>query len=79
MVPEMVPRAVVGESMALINSVGAVGGLVGTYVIGWLSSKGSPAAAFLFAAACLAASVVLTLIVRPERLASGAVASARAG
>jgi sugar phosphate permease len=66
MVPEMVPRAVVGESMALINSVGAVGGLVGTYVIGWLSSKGSPAGAFLFAAVCLAASVVLTLIVRPE-------------
>lgn len=66
MVPEMVPRSVLGESMALINSVGAVGGLVGTYLVGWLARGGSPVGAFLFTCACLLAATAVTLIVKPS-------------
>src|SRR5205807_1276686 len=36
MLPEMVPRNVVGESMALVNSAGALGGFFGTYGVGYL-------------------------------------------
>jgi len=36
MIPEMVSRNVVGESMALINTCGAAGGFVGTYGVGAL-------------------------------------------
>jgi len=63
LLPEMVPRNVVGESMALINSAGALGGFFGTYCVGWLINrmKGN-AAAFTFMAACLVASAALTTI-----------------
>jgi MFS family permease len=58
--PELVPRNVVGESLALINSCGAFGGFLGAYAVGWLqAATGSPAAGFillsgslLLAAAC---------------------------
>jgi nitrate/nitrite transporter NarK len=56
-----VPRSVVGESLALINSCGAFGGFLGAYAVGWLqAATGSPAAGFmllsgslLLAAACM--------------------------
>ena len=37
-VPEMLPKTVAGEVMALINTFGAFGGFVGTWVIGWLQA-----------------------------------------
>lgn len=63
MVAEMVPRNVVGESMALINTAGALGGGIGTYFVGWLSSfRLGPA--FIFMAAALLLSGTFTLLVR---------------
>jgi len=35
-VPERLPRSVTAEVMALINSVGALGGFFGSYFVGWL-------------------------------------------
>ena len=48
MVPELLPRNVAGETMALINCVGALGGFFGTYFVGVLQTyTGSSAAGFL--------------------------------
>ena len=48
MVPELLPRNVAGETMALINCVGALGGFFGTYFVGVLQTfTGSAAAGFL--------------------------------
>lgn len=38
MVPELLPRNVVGETMALINCCGALGGFFGTYFVGVLQT-----------------------------------------
>lgn len=57
---EMLPRNVVGESMALVNTFGAFGGFVGTIAVGLLKSRfHSNGAAFLFQAACFAAAGLL--------------------
>ena len=64
MVAEMVPRNVVGESMALINTAGAVGGGIGTFFVGWLQSAKGLGPAFIFMAAALLLSGVFTLLVR---------------
>jgi MFS family permease len=66
MVPEIVPRSVVGESMALINSAGAVGGFFGAYVVGWLNGIGGSPAAAAFTTACLVASAVLTMFINTK-------------
>jgi len=48
MVPELLPRNVAGETMALINCIGALGGFFGTYFVGVLQAyTGSAAAGFL--------------------------------
>lgn len=64
MVAEMVPRNVVGESMALINTAGALGGGIGTYFVGWLSGARGLGPAFNFMAAALLLSGAFTLLVR---------------
>lgn len=65
-VPELLPKNVAGGAMALINSMGALGSFVGSYVVGYLNgSTGSPAASYVFMAAALLVSVLLTLTVRP--------------
>jgi sugar phosphate permease len=59
--PELVPRSVVGESLAMINSCGAAGGFLGAYAVGWIqAATGSASAGFillsgalLLAAACM--------------------------
>ncbi|HET6247470.1 MAG TPA: MFS transporter [Tepidisphaeraceae bacterium] len=57
---EMLPRNVSGESMALVNSFGALGGMLGTYMVGHLKNQyHSPGAAFIFQACCFAAAGVL--------------------
>ena len=64
-VPEILPRRVAGEAMALVNSLGALGGFAGTYIVGWLNSAtGGPGASFLFLAASLAAAGLCMIIVR---------------
>jgi sugar phosphate permease len=48
MVPELLPRNVAGETLALINSCGALGGFFGTYFVGVLETfTRSSAAGFL--------------------------------
>jgi hypothetical protein len=63
---EMLPRNVVGESMALVNSFGAFGGFVGTMGVGLLKNR-SNGAAFLFQAACFAAAGLLAAAVQSPR------------
>lgn len=68
-VPELLPKNVAGGAMALINSMGALGSFVGSYVVGYLNgTTGSPAASYAFMSAALVAAVLLTLSVnaRPE-------------
>lgn len=65
-IPEMLPRNVAGGAMALINSMGALGSFVGSWLVGYLNgATGSPAASYIFMAAALLAAVWLTLIVKP--------------
>ena len=64
-IPEILPRNVAGGTMALINSMGALGSFVGSWFVGYLNgATGSPAASYLFMAAALLVSVFLTLIVK---------------
>ncbi|WP_246794989.1 MFS transporter [Burkholderia perseverans] len=66
-VPELLPKNVAGGAMALINSMGALGSFVGSYFVGYLNgATGTPAASYAFMSVALLASVVLTLIVRPQ-------------
>ncbi len=47
-IPEKVPRTVSAEVMAFINSLGAVGGFVGSYFVGWLqAATGNAKAGYL--------------------------------
>ena len=64
MVAEMVPRNVVGESMALINTAGAVGGFFGTFLVGWIKDTAGLGAAFVFMAVVLLLGGIFTLLVR---------------
>lgn len=70
-IPEMLPKNVAGGAMALINSLGALGSFFGSWFVGYLNGNtGSPAASFIFMAVALLVSVVLTLMVKPERTQS---------
>jgi len=62
---EMLPRNVAGESMALVNSAGALGGLIGTYMVGFLLIHfHTNKAAFIFQASCFAVAAILAASVR---------------
>jgi nitrate/nitrite transporter NarK len=64
---DILPRNVVGESMALVNSIGALGGWVGINFVGDLKSHfHSTGPAFIFLATCFALSGVLALAVRTK-------------
>lgn len=66
MIPERVPRNVVAEVLALINSVGALGGFFGSYFVGVLRSvTGSPRAGYLLMSAALVCSALLLLCLPP--------------
>jgi sugar phosphate permease len=67
-IPERLPRNVVGEVMALINSCGALGGFLGTYFVGFLNSvTGNSRAGFLLMSVFLMLSALLILLLRPAR------------
>ena len=54
-----------GGAIALVNSFGALGSFVGTYVVGFLNgATGGDAASYLFMAASLLAATAFTLAVR---------------
>jgi sugar phosphate permease len=66
--PELLPRNVSGEAMALINSMGALGSFVGVYIVGYLNgATGSTGASFIFMAISLVLAVILTIAVRVPR------------
>jgi sugar phosphate permease len=77
MVPELLPRNVAGETMALINCCGALGGFFGVYFVGLLQAyTGSPAAGFLLMSLSLilAGGLLLRMgpAVRADALRAGA-------
>ena len=78
-VPELLPKNVAGGAMALINSMGALGSFVGSYVVGYLNgATGSPAASYAFMSVALLAAVILTLAVKAQPAARSTPQSAHA-
>jgi sugar phosphate permease len=64
MVPEMLPRNVAGETMALINCLGALGGFFGVLLVGMLQTwTGGPGAGFLLMSGSLILAGALALAV----------------
>ncbi|GAB3499342.1 MFS transporter [Spirosoma knui] len=62
-IPEVLPSNVAGGAMALINSFGALGAFLGSYLVGYLNgTTGGFGASYLFMAGSLLLSAVLTLI-----------------
>lgn len=62
--PETLPRNVAGGAIALINSCGAVGGFVGSYLVGWLNAAtGGPALSYVAMAVALLLSGLITVAV----------------
>ncbi len=69
-ISELLPRQVAGPSVALINSFGALGGFLGSYLVGWIDgATGTKGAAFLVLTFALLLSALTTLLVRPARTA----------
>lgn len=67
-IPDIIPRSASGESMAMINSMGALGSFVGVYFVGYLAAvTGKPNDGFLFMSLCLIVSAILTMLVRSHR------------
>lgn len=79
-IPEFLPRNVAGPAVALINSFGALGGFLGSYLVGWLNdATGTNAASFvLMAVSMLAAALLVPLVRVRSRTAAGARAGATA-
>ncbi len=64
---EMLPRNVLGESMALVNSAGALGGFAGVYVGGLINGHfAGPGPTFLFCAVCLGIAANLAMVIRSK-------------
>lgn len=61
-IPEILPRNVAGGAMALINSMGALGSFVGSYIVGYLNgATGGFGASYIFMAGSLFISAILTI------------------
>lgn len=69
MITELLPRNVVGVSIALVNSMGALGSFTGSYVVGYLNGvTGKFGPSFLFMAGSMfMAAVLIILIVRKSK------------
>lgn len=62
-IPEIVPRNVCGETMALINSFGALGGFFGSWIVGLLQARtGNSRAGFLLMAISLIVSGFIMIL-----------------
>jgi sugar phosphate permease len=61
-IPEMLPRNVAGEVIALVNSCGALGAFVGTWLVGFLQAvtHGSRAGYFTMALSLILAGLLIT-------------------
>lgn len=66
--PEMLPRNVVGEVIALVNSCGALGGFAGTWLVGFLQAvTGNSRAGFLSMSVALILAGAMILALRLPR------------
>ena len=72
LIPEVLPSNVAGGAMALINSVGALGSFVGSYIVGLLNgATGNPDWSYAFMAVSLVLAVIFTLLAPgPKRAAA---------
>src|SRR4028119_619420 len=62
-IPELLPRNVAGAAMALINSLGALGSFVGSYLVGYLNgTTGGFGASYIFMSGSLLLSAIITII-----------------
>jgi sugar phosphate permease len=62
-IPEILPRNVLGGAMALINSFGALGSFAGAYIVGHLNaSTGGFGASYIFMAGSVFISAVIMLL-----------------
>jgi sugar phosphate permease len=62
-IPEILPSNVAGGAMALINSLGALGSFVGSFVVGYLNdTTGNFEASYIFMAGSLFLSAIITMI-----------------
>ena len=67
-IPEMLPGNVAGEVTALINSMGALGSFVGSYLVGYLQAyTGNSKAGFLLMGSALTISGIIILVLRPAQ------------
>lgn len=65
-IPERLPKQVIAEVMAMINSCGALGAFAGSYLVGLLQSvTGNSRAGFLLMSLALATSAMLLLMLSP--------------
>lgn len=65
-ISEFLPSAIAAPAIAVVNSFGAIGGFIGSYLVGWLdSATGSSSASFLLMALSLAVAAAIMLWVRP--------------
>ena len=77
-IPELLPRQLAAPAVALVNSLGAVGGFAGSYLIGWLNgTTGSTDASFLLMAACLLVAGGLMLLIKAPATKAAVVADPR--
>jgi MFS-type transporter involved in bile tolerance (Atg22 family) len=65
-IPEMLPGNVAGEVIALINSLGALGSFLGSWLVGYLQAyTGNSKAGYLLMSVTLTLSGVIILLLRP--------------
>jgi sugar phosphate permease len=70
-IPEILPSNVTAGAMALINSFGALGSFVGSYIVGYLNGQtGGFGASYIFMAGSLFLSAILTLVALKGRAPS---------
>lgn len=68
LISESLPKNVSGVSIALINSVGALGSFIGSYVVGYMHGIGRMSESFLLmACSLLIAAVLLVIAVRQNK------------
>jgi sugar phosphate permease len=72
-IPERIPRAVLAEVLALINTAGALGGFSGSYLVGWtrVLTGNSDAAFLLMAIALLCSSILILLLPKKSQAVAG--------
>ncbi|MCK8494955.1 MFS transporter [Spirosoma sp. RP8] len=62
-IPDLLPKNVAGGAMALINSFGALGSFIGSYIVGYLNDATNGfGMSYLFMAGSLLLSAVITLL-----------------